>query len=122
MRSEHQRYLIGGAICALLNNLILIIGDRLGFGYVPLTGLTFVITGTVGYHLHCWFTFRQIGSWTGYLTFMVGLAFGVPVALLLLALLCSFAELPMWLAAPTLTVLMILYNYANARLCITARQ
>ena len=118
MRSEHQRYLFGGAICALLNNAILIVGDRLGFGYVTLIGLTFLITGTVGYHLHCRFTFRRSGDWTGYLAFMTGLALGVPVALLLLALLCSLCGLPMWIAAPVLTVLMILYNYGNARLAI----
>ncbi len=119
--TEQQRYLVGGAVCAILNNVILIGGDAFGFGYGVLTFLTFLITGTVAYRLHCWFTFREVGRWTGYLQFMAGIALGVPVTLLLLALLCSLLGLPMWIAAPVLTVLMLLYNYANARLAIVAR-
>ena len=121
MCAEHGRYLAGGAICAILNNIILIGGDALGFGYGLLTFLTFLITGTVAYRLHCWFTFRKARRWDGYLQFMAGIALGVPVTLLLLALLCSLLGLPMWIAAPVLTVLMLLYNYANARLAIVTR-
>jgi putative flippase GtrA len=121
IRAEHGRYLLGGGLCALLNNVILIGGDRLGYGYGLLTCLTFLITGTVAYRLHCWFTFRRVGRWDGYLQYMAGIALGVPVTLLLLALLCSLLGLPMWIAAPVLTVLMLAYNYANARLAIVAR-
>jgi len=118
---EHQRYLVGGVICAILNNVILIAGESLGLGYLALTGLTFLITGTVGYFLHCWFTFRRDGVWSSYLVFMTGIALGIPVTLLLLVVLRSLLGLPMWIAGPVLTVLMILYNYFNARLAITRR-
>lgn len=121
LRSEHGRYLAGGAICALLNNIILIGGDRLGIGYVALILLTFLITGTVAYLFHSRFTFRRDGRWGGYLVFMAGIALGVPVTLALLTLLGPLLGMPMWIAAPLLTLLMLLYNYANARLAITSR-
>jgi len=118
---EQQRYLIVGAICAVLNNVILIGGDWLGLNYVMLTGLTFVITATPVYWLHCWFTFRHGGNLAGYLIFMSGCAIATPVALLLLAILHSLLGLPMWIAAPVTTVLMIIYNYCNARMAILRR-
>ena len=79
MRAEHRRYLAGGAICALLNNVILIGGDRLGVGYAALTGLAFLVTGTLAYFVHSRFTFRRTGLWGSYAMFMTGIALGLPL-------------------------------------------
>ena len=119
MGAEQFRYLVGGVLCALVNNVILIVGDLFGAGYLELTFLTFGITGTVGYVFHSRVTFRQVVGWASYGAFMAGIAFGIPVALVILTVLHSLLGLPMWIAAPALTGLMLVYNYVNARLAIT---
>lgn len=115
---RYLRYLVVALLCAIANNIILIVGDRLGFGYIELTIATFVLTNSSAYFLHSWFTFRRRSGLANYWRFMVGGGLGVPVAIIILAILCSVWELPMMIAAPVQTVLMVIYNYLNARFAI----
>jgi putative flippase GtrA len=116
--SDYVRYLVVAFACALLNNAILVLGDRQGFSYFELFGLTFLVTGSLGYLLHSSFTFRRRLDWSQYRQFMVGIALGTPVAMLFVAILRSMIGVPMSVAAPTATILMVIYNFLSARLVI----
>lgn len=112
------RYAVNGAICALINNAILIVGDWLGGGHLFLVFLTWLVGGSAGFALHARVSFRAEAGRTGYVQFMAGVALGMPVAYASILLLTVILHLPMTLAAPIATVVMILYNYVNARLAI----
>ncbi len=118
---EPLRYVGSAAICALVNNGLLIGADRAGIGYAGLLALSWGITGSLGYALHVRFTFRQAVSWAGYGRFMLGVAMGIPLAFAFLALFKSGLHLPMWAAAPAMTAAMLVYNYAAARFAILRR-
>jgi putative flippase GtrA len=106
----------------VINNVVLIGGDRLGVAYPVLVVLTWAIGGSVAYYLHVHLTFRTTANWTGFVRFMAGVAVGIPLAIAVLLVLVSWARLPMWIAAPTATLLMLLYNYINARVAILWRK
>jgi len=118
---QPARYLISGGACALANNVLLIAGARAGLGIPALTLLSFAVIGTAGYGAHVHFTFRQIPGWRGYGRFMTGVALGIPAAYATLALLCDGLRLPMLIAAPIATAVLLVYNYLSARLAITRR-
>ena len=118
---ESVRYLAIGGSVAALNNVVLIGGDRLGISYPVLVLLTWVIGGSVAFALHSHITFRSAPSWASFLQFMGGVAIGIPLSLLFLALCVTWLKLPMWIAAPLATVAMFLYNYLNARTAILWR-
>lgn len=120
-RFEPVRYLGMGGMVAVLNNIVLIGGDRLGLTYAPLMALSWVVGGTAGYLLHARYTFRAPHGWLAYVRFMAGVALGVPVAWAMLVGLKSGLRLPMWLAAPVTTVGMVAYNYLSARVAIIWR-
>ena len=125
LRASYQRqsvrYLISAAVCVLVNNILLIGGDWLGAPYAPLLAAAAWLSGTIGYGLHARFTFRQPLTWGGYARFLGGIAIAFPLALALLAALISLVGLPMWIAAPVATVVMLAYNYLNARFATLRR-
>lgn len=115
------RYLVGAGLCAAINNIILIGGDALAFGYVGLSVTCFLVTGTFAYAFHSRFTFRQYLRWKSYLLYMFGIFFGLPVSVVLMHVLYDLIGLAMWIAAPVLTVLMVVYNYAVTKLTTTLK-
>jgi putative flippase GtrA len=117
-RFEPARYTAVGAVMVVFNNLVLIGGDRAGFGYIGLMSLSWGLSGSVGYLLHSRYTFGAPHNWPAYCRFMSGIGMGIPLTLGLLAALKSGLHLPMWIAAPVTTAGMILYNYLSARLAI----
>jgi|SRR5579862_3191339 putative flippase GtrA len=120
-RFEPARYTAVGAVMVVFNNVVLIGGDRAGFGYAGLMALSWGLSGSVGYLLHSRYTFGEPHNWASYLRFMSGIGMGIPLTLGLLAALKSGLDLPMWIAAPATTVGMMLYNYVSARLAIVWR-
>jgi putative flippase GtrA len=119
--TDYIRYLGGSFLCGAINIGILIGGDRLGIGYVPLSITGYVVGGTVGYFYHAAITFRKAFSLVDYARFFGGLLLGLPIWLLLMALTQDVFAIPMWIAAPLVTVLMLIYNFLSARLAILWR-
>ena len=120
-KKQPARYLVSGGLCAIANNILLIAGGRAGMNTFELTLLSFMMIGTVGYLAHVLFTFRQSLTWRGYGRFMIGVALGIPVAYAVLTLLRDLLGLPMLIAAPTATVILLTYNFLSARLAIMRR-
>jgi len=118
---EPVRYIAVGGVVAVINNIVLIGGDRLGIAYPALVVLTWFIGGSIAFALHSHVTFRVAPSRVTYAQFMGGVAVGIPLSLALLALLVSWLKLPMWIAAPVATLAMFLFNYLNARTALLWR-
>jgi putative flippase GtrA len=118
---QPARYLISGGVCAVANNALLVAGARAGLGILALTLLSFAVIGTAGYAAHVYFTFREAPGWRSYARFMAGIALGIPAAYAVLAFLCDVLHLPMLIAAPIATLVLLVYNYLSARLAITCR-
>lgn len=118
---EPVRYIAVGGVVAVINNVVLIGGDRLGIAYPALVMLTWVIGGSIAFALHSHVTFRVAPNRVSYVQFMGGVAVGIPLSLALLALCVSWLRLPMWIAAPLATLGMFLFNYLNARTALLWR-
>lgn len=115
------RYTMVGAICALVYNAVMILGDLAGGHYVPMTVLSFGTVTPLGYLLHSRFTFRERLSLRGFLRFASGVAAGFPLSLLSMAILCAGLGLPVVIAAPIATITLLLWNYASAHWAILDR-
>ncbi len=111
-------FLGGSILCAGINNVILIAGEFMGFGYFLLTFICYATSGSVGYLYHCKITFDQPMTVSGYINFIATLSLGLPVSLMLLAIMVDGLNLPMWFAAPAMTLIMFVYHYFIARLTI----
>jgi putative flippase GtrA len=120
-RFETSRYTIVGATVAVLNNVVLIGGDRLGIAYPVLVAMAWALGGTLAYGLHARWTFRQGLGRSAYARFMAGAAVGVPLAMAAVWLFFQALRWPMAVAAPAATLVMFAYNYLSARLAILWR-
>lgn len=116
------RYLAGAVLCAAINNVILIAGARLGLADTIGVILTWLVGGSVGYAWHALVTYRQALRLRAYGEFMTGVAIGTPVAWVLVIAMRQGLGWSMELTAPVMTVLMVVYNYLNARLAIHWRR
>lgn len=114
------RYLAIGAGCAVLNNAILIGADHLGLHYTAATALTFVVTVPLAYAAHALWTFGTRLSWRGLARFVAGSLSSLLAAGLTIAVLCGALALPMVIAAPLATAVMVLYNFFMARWAVSA--
>ena len=118
IHSRPARYIVVGAICALIHNVVMIVGDVLGVHYLLMSVVSFGIVTLLGYLLHSGFTFRGQLSIAAFLRFAAGLAFGFPISLLVMAILCTGLGIPVIIAAPTATIVLFVWNYASAHWAI----
>lgn len=115
-------FLFGSLLCAGVNCFVLIAGDWLSIHYLVLLVVCYFTSSSVGYVYHCRITFDQPMHLSGYLGFVGGIWLGLPVSLGLIAFMLHWVLWPMWIAAPTMTVIMFVYHYVIARLTIAARR
>jgi len=114
-------FLGGSVLCAGINNVILIAGDWLHMHYTVLLLVCYLTSSSVGYAYHCRITFHQPMTAGGYINFVAGIWLGLPVSLALIAVMVDWLILPMWVAAPVMTLIMFVYHYMVARLAIITR-
>ena len=94
------RYVLVGALCAGLYNLIMIAGDRLGVNFIASSTFAFVVNVLLGYTLHCRFTFSERMSLRGLARYTAAMLLTLPLSIGGVALLHGALRLPMWLASP----------------------
>ena len=115
------RYVVVGALCAGLYNLIMIAGDALGVNFVASTCLAFVVNVLVGYTLHCRFTFSEAMSWRGLARYTAAMLLNLPLSIVGIWLLHGAVRLPMWLASPLLTAVLFAWNYIATHWAVVTR-
>lgn len=115
------RYVVVGAVCATVHNLIMILGDMAGLHYLPMNFVSFATVTPLGYWLHSDFTFAEKLSLRAFLRFATGVAAGFPISLLTMAVLCTGFGVPVIIAAPVATIVLFVWNYASAHWAILGR-
>lgn len=112
---EPSRYLVVGASCAVLNNIILIAGDAAGLHYAVAILLTFILVLPLSYLAHAFWTFSAVLSWEAFGRFLMGSLLSLGVASVAVGLLKGGLQLPMLVTAPLATVAMTIYNFLMTR-------
>lgn len=109
------RFILVGALCAGLSNLLIISFILLGVHYAVATLIAFGPVLVVGYCLHAAVTFDAPMSWASFRRYALGMAANYPIWLAALYLFCDLLALPAPIATPLATVLVVVWNYACAR-------
>lgn len=112
------RYLAGSALCALVNNVVLIGVDAVGGPLIAGVMLSWLFGGITGFVWHSRLTYNAALSTPAFLRFMAGALLGIPLAWAVLWLLTHVLGWSMWLASPAATVILFCYHYLNAFLAI----
>ena len=115
------RYVLVGALCAGLYNLIMIAGDALGVHFVASTVFAFVVNVLVGYTLHCRFTFSEPMTWPGLARYTAAMLLNLPLSIVGIWLLHDVVRLPIWLASPLLTAFLFAWNYVATHWAVVTR-
>jgi hypothetical protein len=111
-------YLIIGAMCTVLVNLILIGCAWLGVHYLVGCLICLFGVGAVGYLCHSRWTFRASLSWAAYWRFVLGLTSSTCTVSVALFIGVTLMGLSVAVVSPTVTVLMTGWNYFCARWAI----
>ena len=112
------RYTLVGLACAVANTLIMIAVDRLGGHYLIGTVISFLIVTPTAYVLHSRFTFAEPLRWRAFLRFVGTVAGTYPVAVAVLALLCTGFHLNVAIATPISIVTLFVWNFVAAHWAI----
>jgi putative flippase GtrA len=119
--TEPFRYLMVGGFCAVLNSVILIGGDALGIHYIVSNIAAFAIVSTLAFILHARRTFAVAMNWSRYGRFMAGLTSAFVISTALYALIYDALNVPMMIASPLITGLVMAYNYLAARFAMVGK-
>jgi putative flippase GtrA len=109
-----SRYLLVAIACAGLHNAIMILLDAAQVHY----GISLVISAAVliptGYWLQGRVTFAAEHSWASFWRYAMVMIVNTPMSFAALWLLYDKGGLPMWIAAPVSTVLLLIWNYLSS--------
>lgn len=116
------RFYAVGLACALLHNAIMIGGDWLGLHYVATSVVSFVIVTSLGYWLHSAWTFPGVARGREpFARYVLTIAGNLPLSIAGMFVFVDLILLPVWFAAPAVTVLLAAYNFLGARWALRAR-
>ena len=115
-------YLAVSGICWLTHNAIMIVGDAGGLPLIGSAVTSFLLVCAIGYLLHSHFTFAAARGWHEFLRYSAAMLPNLPLSTLLLWLLWAWVGLPMAVAAPTGTVIMLGANFFATRWAIAMRR
>lgn len=107
------RYVLVGALCAVLTNVGIILLVKAGLGAVAATLVAFVPVLLVGYALHAAFTFRRLPSRVSLGRYTLAMAANFPIWIGALYVLCDLLKLSVTIAAPLTTALIFIWSYLS---------
>ena len=115
------RFFTVGLACALLHNAIMIGGDWAGLHYVASSLISFALVVLVGYWLHSGWTFP--GAERGGVTFArytLTMALNLPLSIAGMFVFVDLVGVGVPIAAPTVTVLLAVFNFVGSRWALRA--
>jgi putative flippase GtrA len=115
------RYVVVGALCAGLYNVIMIAGDALGVNFVASSVVAFVVNVLIGYTLHCRFTFSERMSLRGLARYTAAMLLNLPLSIAGVWLLHGVLKAPMWLASLAVTAFLFGWNYVATHWAVVTR-
>jgi putative flippase GtrA len=118
MRARALRYLAVGATCALLYNVLMISLVSLGVGVLWATVIVVPPLLLTGYVLHAVVTFETRFSRVDFLRYSLTILAAWPASAAIVYGLADLAGLPIVLAAPLTTAIMLVLNWITAHWAI----
>jgi putative flippase GtrA len=117
------RFLAVGSACALLHNVIMIAGDFVGWHYAASSVVSLVVVTAFGYLLHSRWTFAdaQLG-WASFTRYAVAVSANFPLSLAGLFVFVDLLGIPVLVAAPVTTVILLAFNYVANRWALSVRR
>ncbi len=115
------RFIVIGLACAVLHNIIMLSLDRFNVHYVLSSAASYLVVVGTGYALHASVTFREPKSLRAFLRYAVAMAANYPATVALLFLMCDLVGLPIIIAVPVATVIMLAWNFFASRWSIASR-
>lgn len=110
------RFLGVGIACAILHNVVIIAGDLVGWHYVASSVASLMIVTVFGYQLHSRWTFPGAErSRTSFLRYAITVSANFPLSLAGLFILVDLVGLPIPIAAPAVTVVLLAFNFTANR-------
>lgn len=117
------RFFTVGLACALLHNAIVIGGDWAGLHYVASSLVSFAVVVAVGYRLHSGWTFPGAARGrTPFARYAFTMAANLPLSLAGMFVFVDLAGVPVSLASPLVTVLLMAFNFIAGRWALRARR
>jgi putative flippase GtrA len=117
------RFFTVGLACALLHNAIMIGGDWAGLHYVVSSLVSFAVVVAVGYWLHSGWTFPGAARGrTPFARYALTMAGNLPLSLAGMFVFVDLAGLPVSVASPLVTVLLMAFNFIAGRWALRARR
>lgn len=115
------RYIIVGALCAVIHNFIVIGSSFFGVHYVVSTLISYFVVVIIGFFSHTYFTFSQTMTVPSFLRYASAMVMNYPLSILAMFLLVNVAGLSVPIASPLATVILMAWNYFASRWAILAR-
>ncbi|OHD01311.1 MAG: hypothetical protein A2885_20210 [Sphingopyxis sp. RIFCSPHIGHO2_01_FULL_65_24] len=114
-------YAMVSGICLTLHNLVLILGDQIGW-VLPLSILvSFCLSAITGYVLHSLFTFREPMHASNFFRYAVAMSANIPLALVAVWFWHVAVGLEMIWASPIATICMLGVNFILSRWAILSK-
>ena len=122
LASASVRYGLVSVVCALVNNLLLIVAAAAGIS--PLACAVGVIAPmlALGFSLQARWVFRAPATWAGFWRYSLGVLSNQPLFVVLIFFFCDVLRWPMAGAAPTATAFLFFWNFAASRWAFRARR
>lgn len=118
MRQFSLPYGIISATCLLAHNAIMIGADAMGFSIWKGLAISFACIVVLGFGLHSRFTFRQPFNVKAFGRYAFAMAANIPLSYVTLWLCHVWLHIPMILASPLASGLMLLVNFFLAHWAI----
>lgn len=116
------RFLGVGLACAVLHNVVMIAGDLAGLHYVASSVISLVVVTVFGYQLHSRWTFPGAErTRTSFVRYALTVSANLPLSLAGLFVLVDLLGMPVPIAAPVVTVLLLAFNFTANRWALRFR-
>jgi len=115
------KFLAVSGVCAILTNALVILGVHWGLGTAAASALAFGPVLIVGYALHSLFTFSEHGARLSLVRYAIGVALNFPIWTGGLFMLRDLLKMPIVIAAPAMTGLLFVWNFASANWAVLGR-
>jgi putative flippase GtrA len=116
------RFLGVGLACAVLHNVVMIAGDFAGLHYVASSLISLVVVTVFGYQLHSRWTFPGAErTRTSFARYALTVSANLPLSLAGLFVLVDLLGMPVPIAAPVVTVLLLAFNFTANRWALRFR-
>jgi putative flippase GtrA len=112
------RYSGVGAICAVLNNVFLIVIVGMGFGYLPGLMILCLPMLIIGFALHTILTFEVKPTAWAFLRYSLAMLANYPMWIASLFMLCDVLKVPIFIASPAGTLFVFFWNYLSTHWAI----